>query len=129
MNIALSQELIIALFVINGVLLIALVGMSATMLRLRNEQREKQQHIQDDMAALCAGAVGIGSRLDNIEEKQRRQAARQEQWELHESLSRSYKQAIQLVNSGADVTEVMSHCGVTQGEAELLANMYRKNAH
>jgi hypothetical protein len=129
MNIQFSQEFMIATLVLNGALLLVVASMASALWRMRTRQQSKVQALQDDLAALCAGAVGVGERLDRVEEKQRRQTARQEQWELHESLSRSYKQAIQLVNSGADVKEVMSHCGVTQGEAELLANMYRGNSH
>ena len=83
---------------------------------------------QSDNAAMCSAALGMGQRLDVLEDKVRRQTERMEQRDLSEPLRQSYRQAMQLIDSGADVQMLVDRCGVTRGEAELLANLNKMAA-
>lgn len=79
----------------------------------------------DDFAAVCAGAVGLGDRLERMEEQIGILSERQDQLELREPVLQSYKQAKKLLNGGMDTEELMENCGVTRGEAELMAVLHR----
>ncbi len=80
---------------------------------------------RNDVAALFSAGVGIGLRLDSLEERLRRNSERMERWELSEPFKRSYKQAMSLIDTGADVQDLVDQCGVTRGEAELLSDLRR----
>ena len=80
---------------------------------------------RDDLSAVISAALGVGQRVESLEEKVRRQTERIEQRDLSEPLQQSYRQAMLLIDSGADIPTLVERCGVTRGEAELLENMYR----
>lgn len=80
---------------------------------------------RDDLSAVISAALGVGQRVEALEEKVRRQTERIEQRDLSEPLQQSYRQAMLLIDSGADIPTLVERCGVTRGEAELLENMYR----
>ena len=83
---------------------------------------------RDDLSAVVSAALGVGQRVELLEEKVRRQTERIEQRDLSEPLQQSYRQAMQLIDSGADIPTLVERCGVTHGEAELLENLYRADA-
>jgi hypothetical protein len=80
---------------------------------------------REDLSAVVSAALGVGQRMEALEEKVRRQTERIQQRDLSEPLQQSYRQAMQLIDSGADIPTLVERCGVTRGEAELLENMYR----
>jgi hypothetical protein len=90
-----------------------------------NQQEVICQSLKDDIRALCAGAVGLDQRVSSIEQRSRRLKERQEQLELRDNGERSYAQAIRMVHRGADVEELVSVCGLSRGEAELISMMHR----
>jgi len=90
-------------------------------LRTREDQSLRQR---DDFAALCKASVGAGDYLLRLEQQVRRLTERQDQIEMRTSGDRPYTQAIQMVQRGANVTELVSRCGLTRGEAELIAMLH-----
>ena len=78
---------------------------------------------RDDVSALCSGAVGVGNRLNKLEQRLRSQGERQDQLDLRTSGERPYTQAGKLVHSGATIEELINTCGITRGEAELIFMM------
>lgn len=111
--------------VLNALLLAGMVVLALRHRRLRAQAQLAMQTAQDDIAAICSAALGVGQRLEWMEEKLRRQTERIEQRELTEPMQQSYRQALQLIDSGADIPTLVEQCGVTRGEAELLENLYR----
>lgn len=88
--------------------------------------------MQNDLRALCNAAVTVGERMNQLEaqvkqldQRQRELGLRQEQLGQAEPEDRSYDQAVKLVQRGAGVDELMEICGLTRGEAELVAMMHR----
>ncbi|GAB4288980.1 MAG: hypothetical protein Kow0096_01720 [Thiohalomonadaceae bacterium] len=88
--------------------------------------------LQNDMRALCNAAVGMGDRVNQMErrlrqlsERQEALGLRQEQLEQEDPEARSYNQAIKLAHKGAGVDDLMEVCGLSRGEAELVAMMHR----
>jgi len=77
-------------------------------------------HVANDINGLCSGSVGIGKRLNRLEKKIKSQELRQNKLENSEPNLQVYGQAMALVHKGAKVDEVVSYCGLSRGEAELL---------
>ena len=109
------------------VLAVGQIYQLAAMRRLRTQlySREDQSTRQrDDFAALCKASVGAGDHLVKLEQQVRRLIERQDQIEMRTAGDRPYTQAIQMVQRGADVSELVSSCGLTRGEAELIAMLH-----
>jgi hypothetical protein len=81
--------------------------------------------VKNDVAALCAGAVGVGERQTRLEQRFEQLRTRQQEIELQEPEARPYAQAIRLVQNGAQVEDVISACGLTRSEAELVVMLHR----
>ncbi len=130
---------------INEILMVltaaALLGVSiqtVALLRVKRSHRDETEILQDaqrrvrqmeqELAALCSAAVGAGDHVVKLEQKVRRIMERQNLLELRASSDRPYKQASQLVHSGANIDELVDTCGLTRGEAELLVMMQRGTA-
>lgn len=92
-----------------------------TQLHTREDQTLRHR---DDFAALCKASVGAGDHLVRLEQQMRRLTERQDQIEMRSAGDRPYTQAIQMVQSGADVSELITRCGLTRGEAELIAMLH-----
>lgn len=90
-------------------------------LRTREDQTLSQR---DDFAAMCKASVGAGDHLVRLEQQMRRLTERQDQIEMRTAGDRPYTQAIQMVQHGADVDELISNCGLTRGEAELISMLH-----
>lgn len=94
-------------------------------LRKQMHSREDQNlRHRDDFAALCKASVGAGDHLVRLEQQVCRLIERQDQIEMRTAGDRPYTQAIQMVQRGADVSELVAQCGLTRGEAELIAMLH-----
>ncbi len=124
--------------VAGGIALLAGVVAGVALMALRRLQREMDgQHtqvraLQQDLRALCNAAVTVGERIARIEQEVKRQAARQnelgamkERLESLDADERSFAQAVKLARKGAGTDELMDICGLSRGEAELIAMMQR----
>jgi TolA-binding protein len=113
------------------------VAVAVALVSRRTGQRQAQweqalQTLQRDLRALCNAAVNVGERLNRAErrlqqltERQEELGVRQEQMGRGEGADQSYQQAIKLAHKGAGVDELIDVCGLTRGEAELIAMMHR----
>jgi len=81
--------------------------------------------LQSDVRALVSAAVGVGEKVFHFEKQMRQLAERQEQLDLSDSSSQPYQQAIKMSQKGASVGELIEICGLTRGEAELIAILHR----
>lgn len=109
----------------NVLLLAGAIGLLLHHLSLKSRTGKALREARDDLSAVVSAALGVGQRMEALEEKVRRQTERIEQRDLSEPLQQSYRQAMQLIDSGADIPTLVERCGVTRGEAELLENLYR----
>jgi len=95
----------------------------------RREQMRQQTNaihrLQNDIHALCAGAINMGKHISTLEQRLHRMAERQDQLELRDPVQQTYAHAIRLAQQGADVVDLMERCGLAQGEAELLMRVHR----
>lgn len=117
-----SGVIMLALIVVSTLLLFtiaAVIILYAYFQKLFANHDAQLRMFQDDLAAICNGAVGVGGHLARLEDRTRGLLERQEQLEMQEAPEQSYKQAIRLAKSGADIDQLISDCGLAQGEAEL----------
>ncbi len=87
---------------------------------------------QNDLRALCNAAVNVGERVNRLELDQQKLGRRQDelghrqaQIGSGDSGDQSFEHALKLAKKGAGTDELMDVCGLSQGEAELLAMMQR----
>lgn len=76
--------------------------------------------LQGNFNALCSGSVGVGKRISRLESRTRQQAERQSRLEHREPDLQNYGNAARLAHKGADMDELIDHCGLSRGEAELI---------
>ncbi len=86
---------------------------------------ERIHQLEQELGALCSASVGAGEHVLRLEQQMQRIIERQNGLEMRSVGDRPYNQASQLVNKGADVSELVDTCGLTHGEAELLVLMQR----
>jgi len=115
--------------VLLGVLNVALI---AVVLKLAVQQRQrsmayerKLKLLNDDVSALCSGAVGVGGHVNKLEQKLKRVIERQDQLDSREPSDRAIDQATRMVRQGATVEELVASCGLVRAEAELLLLLNR----
>lgn len=111
--------------------LIAVAGVMAWRLAVARQDAILRT-LQNDMRALCNAAVGMGDRVNQMErrlrqlsERQEALGLRQDQLNQEDPEARSYTQAIKLAHKGAGVDDLIEVCGLSRGEAELVAMMHR----
>jgi hypothetical protein len=93
--------------------------------KLAHELEEHLYTLQSDVRALVSAAVGVGEKIFQFEKQMKQIAERQEQLDLSDSSSQPYQQAIKMSQKGASVSELIEICGLTRGEAELIAILHR----
>ncbi|MFN2308663.1 MAG: DUF2802 domain-containing protein [Gammaproteobacteria bacterium] len=91
--------------------------------QMHNREGQTLRH-RGDFDALCKASVGAGDHLVHLEQQVRRLTERQDQIEMRSVGDRPYTQAIQMVQHGAPVAELIAQCGLTRGEAELIAMLH-----
>jgi hypothetical protein len=104
--------------------MVALVYTYTQNARLRGRLLEQDaviQAIQADVSAICTGAVGLGEHMAHLEQRATQLDRRQEKIELQGGSVQNYHVAKNLLRKGARVEEVMADCGMSRGEAELVA--------
>ncbi len=116
------------------VVLLAVVVVVAVWLQGRAGARHAAEMgaLQSDLRAMCNAAVAMGERVNGMErrlrqlmQRQNELGQRQEQMEREEPEGQSYDQAVKLAQKGASVDDLVHVCGLTRGEAEMVAMMHR----
>lgn len=80
--------------------------------------------LQRELAALCSGAAGSGSRLARIERQLHLVRERQDRLEERSASHREFDRAVRLIRAGAGIDRLMEECSLTRAEADLLARMH-----
>lgn len=114
-----------------GILALALSGWLWRRLRILQSSLTTTQN---DLRALGNAAIGVGERAAQVDRQVRLLAAQQaelglRQERLDNTDNRTFDQAIKMVRKGASVDELVEICGLSRGEAELVAMMHRINGN
>jgi hypothetical protein len=93
-------------------------------LRVKNLLTEIHR-LKLESAALMRGSVGVGNRLHKVCDELQGLKQKCRVLENQKSLP-TYDQACHLIELGASVEDLMSHCSYPRGEAELLISLSKK---
>lgn len=95
---------------------------------LFTEQQRQIGDLKTELHELRCGALGVGSRVQEVEGKLAQAIERQEeiQSQHHDPQSRLYSHAMKLVERGAGVDEIVKECELPRAEAELLVSLHSR---
>ncbi len=93
--------------------------------RERQRMAREAEAVRTDLRGLVSAAVGVGERVMRLERQLSHLAERQDQLDLSDPAHQSYQQAIRMARRGASMEDLMDVCGLTRGEAELVAMLHR----
>lgn len=82
----------------------------------------------NETALLNHSVMGLVKRLAQFEERLRQIESRQEELRFRDTDGQAYEVAAKLVRKGAGVDELVSVCGISRGEAELIINLHDTKA-
>ncbi len=77
-----------------------------------------------DIQALLAASMQAGERLMEAERQLRNIRQRQDHMDMRTAGQRPYAEAIERVQRGAGLDELVGQCGLSQGEAELILMLH-----
>ena len=126
------------LHIVTGLFAVSVLFMVLGMLRVRHLNRNIEQlkirnaSLQNDFTAMCSAAVNMGNRIKTLDQDMKSLSEKQDSNEIREIVSRPYTEARGMLDSGVGLDDVVENCGVTHGEAELLASLRRhekNNSH
>jgi hypothetical protein len=95
-----------------------------------NDQDVSTQELRQDLKGLGMSLSVLGERLARLETQIGRLEDRQGQQAMSsnkEADHRSFQVATKMALQGADVEEIVTVCGLTQGEAELVRMLHAKH--
>ncbi|GAB3481011.1 DUF2802 domain-containing protein [Marinomonas epiphytica] len=112
---------------------LVLIGVSVWAFRLsRRLSKLEQDHASADLnqkkqvQVLASGSIGMGRRLVAIEKKLNMAVERQSEI-LSKEGSVSYNRAMELLEMGATVDDLVSKCGLIRAEAELISLLKKES--
>jgi hypothetical protein len=95
--------------------------------QIKHLQRELEIHKQT-VSALCSSAVGVDRRVNRVERNSRDLAERQENIESLYQPDPPYAEAIRMVKSGADATQLVKELGLSESAADLILMIHGMNS-
>ena len=113
------------LIVLSGcVLLISLWASRRSSSRVLLLEKQLKQ-ARNDLKALTTASIGVGGRVLELERRLRRLSEKQKEVDIYESANQPYDHAIDLARQGMKVEEIVTMCGISRNEAELIQMMNR----
>jgi hypothetical protein len=116
----------------SGASLLALVlsiknGQALT--KQKRQQVKINQRLQEDNRALSKSAVGMGQKV--LETERRLNSVLKKQYAILNTKSEhpSYDEANRLIQMGASESDLVSSCGFSYGEAEVLLSLNKMGMH
>lgn len=92
------------------------------------ENQAKTERLMDELKALYAGAAGQGNHISRLETQMNSLSDRQEQLDVKDPTSQSYSEAIEMIQSGASIDDLLQH-GLRREEAELLMRLHGEHSY
>ncbi|MFT5691790.1 MAG: hypothetical protein ACI92E_001120 [Oceanicoccus sp.] len=87
---------------------------------LKSEFKQKFERLGHDLSVVNSASVGVGQHVINVERKLATSMEKQQQLEMTHVDYLPYKQALSLVEDGADASQLVAQCGLSEAEASLL---------
>lgn len=119
-----SQWLFNLLLILQFVILIAVVvwafRLSKRLERMKQHHAEVELNQKKQVQVLASGSIGMGRRLVAIEKKLNLAVEKQSEI-LSKEGGVSYNRAMELLEMGATIDDLVSKCGLIRAEAELIS--------
>jgi len=95
---------------------------------LFKEQQLQIAQLNDQLHEIRCGALGVGSRVQQVEGQLAQAIERQEQMAQVQTdpQSKLYGHAMKMIELGASIDEIISECDLPRAEAELLVSLHSK---
>ncbi|MBM6551272.1 DUF2802 domain-containing protein [Marinomonas ostreistagni] len=126
-----SQWIFNLLLVLQFLMIVALVvwvlRLSKKLKRTEQVFHEAEQAQKKQVQVLASGSIGMGRRLVAIEKRLNMAVERQSELISKEGSSVSYNRAIELLEMGASVDDLVSKCGLIRAEAELISLLKKES--
>lgn len=120
-----SQWIFNFLLVLQFLLLVALAvwafRLSRKLKKFERAVQESEHAQKKQVQVLASGSIGMGRRLVAIEKRLNMAVERQSEIISKEGSSVSYNRAVELLDMGASVDDLVSKCGLIRAEAELIS--------
>jgi len=123
-----SEYYMVLLGMLNAALIAVVLKLSVQQRQCSMAYEQKLKLLNDEVSALCTGAVGAGGHVNKLEQKLKRVIERQDQLDSRDHSDRAIDQATRMVRQGATVEELVASCGLVRAEAELLLLLNRAQA-
>lgn len=94
--------------------------------RIQHQQSEAELGQKKQVQVLASGSIGMGRRLVAIEKRLNMAVERQSEIISKEG-SVSYNRAMELLEMGATVDDLVSKCGLIRAEAELISLLKKES--
>ncbi|TPE54725.1 DUF2802 domain-containing protein [Maribrevibacterium harenarium] len=94
--------------------------------RIQDQQSEAELGQKKQVQVLASGSIGMGRRLVAIEKRLNMAVERQSEIISKEG-SVSYNRAMELLEMGATVDDLVSKCGLIRAEAELISLLKKES--
>lgn len=113
-------------FVIMIALVVWLLVMSKKLKTMKKRLGETELSQRKQIQVLASGSIGMGRRLVTIEKKLNLAVEKQSEI-LSKEGNVSYNRAMELLDMGATIDDLVSKCGLIRAEAELI-NLLKKES-
>jgi hypothetical protein len=104
---------------VNVICLVSLAALWQFFQRQTDIFKQQNKLLEQKISMATSGAIGMGHRIVALEEKL--QAAQEKLENIGTEDVFTYSQALQMFEQGADVSTVVSNCGLSSSEAQLMA--------
>ncbi len=113
--------------IIAGIASLAALIITSTsyrLFKLNKAQAAKIADLQNQLSALCAGAVGADNRIVKFEQVLNQLKEHQNTLDLGMSSQHSYDHAIRLARKGAGMDQLIDNCNLSDEEAHLINRLH-----
>lgn len=126
-----SQWIFNFLLVLQLLMIVALIvwvwRLSKKLKQTQKDMQEAEQAQKKQVQVLASGSIGMGRRLVTIEKRLNIAVERQSEIISKEGSSVSYNRAVELLEMGASVDDLVSKCGLIRAEAELISLLKKES--
>jgi hypothetical protein len=88
------------------------------------QQSKKIKALQNQVAALSAGAVGLDKRVLQFEQALNKMKEHQNTIDVGIAPAHNYEQAVRLARKGMDSRQLMDNCNLSAEEAHLISRLH-----
>jgi len=107
-------------------LVIAAVVQRSAVKQVKSMEKQLEE-LGNELNALSHSTIGMGRKLQTVVEKHDHLEITVEEIERNDPVKVSYSEAGRLVKMGASVEELMSACGISRPEAELVSALTKQD--